>query len=265
MTGYALVMLKSDAVHQRLTGPVLGWLAARGFTPVRYRELVLTPSLRGQLYETTRTDGKLDWELNALLYTMAPVRAILLTHDGDDAPGRLSGELKGSFLPTRTRPGTLRYAIGALHPICTLVHAADDDERVGRESEVLFRDRSTVVDSASLDALTTAGAEVATPTPLWPTMREVLSVLVGPVGELAWPSADVGPTASAMRTVADTTAAIVERLPDGAARLLTGARDGTVGYSEWDHGSGPHRVGPTYVTYTTLRYLDLCLEADSVG
>lgn len=265
MTGHALVMLKSDAVRQRLTGPVLRWLAARGFAPVRYRELDLTPSLRSQLYETTRTGGKLDWELNAVLYTMAPVRAILLIHDGDDAPGRLSGELKGSFLPSRTRPGTLRHDIGALNPICNLVHAADDDERVGRESEVLFGDCSTVVDSASLAALTRACAGVPAPTPLWSTVREVLFALVGPVGELPWPSADVGPTVSAMRTVADTTAALVERLPDGAARLLIGARDGTVSYSEWDHRSGPHRGWPTYLTYTTLRYLDLCLEADGVG
>ena len=44
------------------------------------------------------------------------------------------------------------------------------------------------------------------------------------------------------------------------ARLLLGARSGETDYLDWDGRAGSLRGWPTYLAYTTVRYIDLCLE-----
>jgi nucleoside diphosphate kinase len=100
----ALLMVKPDGVHQKLIGSVLEFLAARDFEPLSSTTLHLTPQLRRRLYSTTRGGGRLDWDLNAVLYTLGPVHAVLL-RGPDDAAAHLSADLKGHFVPTRARPG----------------------------------------------------------------------------------------------------------------------------------------------------------------
>jgi nucleoside diphosphate kinase len=130
-------MVKPDGVHQRLTGAVLAFLGDRGLTALATKDLLLTPDLRARLYATTRSGGRLDWDLNAVLYTLGPVTAVLLRGPGG-AAAHLSGELKGHFLPTRARPGTIRGSFNAMNPIFNLVHASDNEEEVAREAPVLF-------------------------------------------------------------------------------------------------------------------------------
>src|SRR4051794_1107875 len=138
----ALVMLKPDAVRQRLTGRVVRWLAARGFQALRFREFELTVADRAALYGPTRAVGRLDWELNAVLYRLGPVQALLLAGPlsgrWPSAAQYVSSGLKGDFRPARAVPGTMRADLGALNPIFNLVHATDDVANLDREQEVLF-------------------------------------------------------------------------------------------------------------------------------
>lgn len=256
----ALIMLKSDAVRQRLTGSVLDWLAARGFTPTRFRELMLVPELRDQLYDNSRVGGRLDWYLNEMLYTHAPVHAILLEHPGErDAPKWLSGELKGRFLPNLAEPGTIRHDLGALNPICNLAHAADDGTRVRHEARVLFGDNQTE-DEESLKDLAIIAKQPASPAPLWPTVRRVLDDLGCPTADDDWPNPAEGPTTHACLRVR----ALVRRLAGAGGELVAGAQRGEVPISSWPAATRRSSPWDLYLTYTTLRYLDLCLESVDV-
>ena len=99
----ALLVVKPDGVAQRLTGEILAWLGKRGFRPLALRELRLAPERRSRLYATTRTAGRLDWELNAVLYALGPVHAVIL--ESTPVPGwpsaadRLSRGLKATPVP----------------------------------------------------------------------------------------------------------------------------------------------------------------------
>ncbi|GAB3845712.1 hypothetical protein GCM10029963_24420 [Micromonospora andamanensis] len=262
----ALVMLKPDAVRQQLTGPVLRWLAARGFEPVGFRQFLLSAERRADLYRTTRVGGRLDWQLNAVLYTLGPVQSLLLRGPAADLPAAslVSGRLKGDFRPSRAQPGTMRADLGALNPIFNLVHSADDPASVRRESRVLFGD-DPVFDEAGLSE---AASRSPAPFPLWSIVADVLQrwaaeagVAEAALARMDWPADSAGPRHDALQVVTRTLEEIAATAAPGTARFLTGIRTGE---TTWDGWRARTRTGddpwPSYLTYTTLRYLDLCLE-----
>lgn len=262
----ALVMLKPDAVRQQLTGPILCWLAGRGFEPVGFRQFLLSAERRANLYRTTRSGGRLDWQLNAVLYTLGPVQSLLLRGPAGDLPAAslVSGHLKGDFRPSRAQPGTMRADLGALNPIFNLVHSADDPASVRRESRVLFDD-GPVFGEAGLSA---AATQPPTPFPLWSTVAGVLhrwaakaGVAEATLAGVNWPADSGGPRHDALRVATRAVEEIAAASSPGTARLLVGIRTGETTWDGWrDQTKIDDDPWPSYLTYTTLRYLDLCLE-----
>ncbi|GII79224.1 hypothetical protein Sru01_42060 [Sphaerisporangium rufum] len=258
----ALIMVKPDGVVQRITGELLGWLALRGLRPLAFREVVLTAERRRSLYATTRTGGRLDWDLNAILYTLGPVHAVLLEGDHpagfDSLSDFVSRALKGHFVPGRARPGTMRGALGALNPVFNLVHATDSTDDLERETMALFDE--TLCHVAVPREVPLPDAVRATParrTPLWTTVAGVVEPWIGKAN---WPDDRAGPSVPALLEARNAWDAALERLPD-AGESLKGIRTGATPYGslverpEW----------ASYLTYTTLRYLDLCLEGAAPG
>lgn len=251
----ALIVVKPDGVFQNVTGELLCWLASRGFAPLAFREVMLTPERRARLYATHRAGGRLDWELNAILYTLGPVHAVLLEgaypSGFDSASDYLSGALKGHFVPCRARPDTMRGALGALNPIFNLVHATDATEDLERETEALFD--VSLCHSSALPGPPPPAVRSGRPRRLamWTTIAEAVEPWIGKV---AWPADRMGPSADALRMARE----VWDRAAAGRGDLLKGVRTGDVGY--WRFATGPTSTWATYLAYTTLRYLDLCLE-----
>jgi nucleoside diphosphate kinase len=277
-----VVVVKPDGVAQARTAAVVSFLGRRGFRLVACRELVLTPARRAALYRTTRTVGRLDWDLNAILYKLGPVHALLV--DGPAGPGfdsaahRLSAGLKGSFIPARATAGTIRGELGALNPVFNLVHATDATADLEREAAALF-DRP-------IRELTTAGAGGAGPPPgaagggqfpLWSTVAATLrgwlarragAAAVEALGAVRWPADSAGPRRPALRSAVQSwdrlLAAVRPRVDQGSYELLAGIRTGASSYRDFA-AAGTTPAWPTYLTYTTVRYLDLCLELSDAG
>ncbi|WP_250405135.1 nucleoside-diphosphate kinase [Streptomyces cellostaticus] len=288
----ALLMVKPDGVHQGLTAAVLAFLRARGFEAHCIRRMHLTPAARSALYATTRSTGQLDWDLNGVLYTLGPVDAVLLTArdfppDHGSAAAHVSRDLKGHFVPTRSAPGTLRGELNAMNPIFNLVHTSDDPEECSREARVLFgEDWRSLLGPRSATAA--SGTAVAAPHARlldhWATLATTLGPLLAAAPrqglallyEFGWPASqtpDAAPQdrhrqyqaahntltglATALRSghVSEIHPLLPELLPGGVrfptlAEFLRQAQTRQPGLSAWD----------AYLTYTTLRYLDLCLE-----
>ncbi len=248
-------MVKPDGVVQKVTGELLFWLASRGFAPLAFREVMLTPERRAHLYATHRRGGRLDWDLNAILYTLGPVHAVLLEGSYpsgfDSASDYVSGALKGHFVPCRARPDTMRGALGALNPIFNLVHATDATEDLDRETEALFD--VPLRDASALPGPPPAAVRSGRPRrlALWTTIAEVVEPWIGKAG---WPADQWGPSAAALRMARE----VCDRAPAGGGDLLKGVRSGEIDY--WRFATRPTPTWATYLAYTTLRYLDLCLE-----
>jgi nucleoside diphosphate kinase len=275
MRDLALLMVKPDGVRQQLTGAVLRFLVPHGFTPLAATEVRLTPELRAELYATTRTGGRLDWELNAVLYTLGPVFAVLLRGpagvDGvPDAAAALSG-LKGNFLPTRARPDSLRGGLNAMNPIFNLVHTSDDQDELRREVPVLF--------GCAADRLLGGAPVVVDPRPgrpidHWRVVGETITAFVDagngprPGTDFAWPGPDVDRRAAfeAVRRARPDLLTAVRGVPaaDGLAALIAGAEAARPTIDQFFDAAAALPEPPSrwhaYLTYTSLRYLDLCLE-----
>jgi nucleoside diphosphate kinase len=277
-----LLVVKPDGVAQARTAAVVTFLRQRGFRLLACRQLMLTPQRRAELYRTTRTVGRLDWELNAVLYTLGPVHALLV--DGpagagfDSAAHRLSAGLKGSFIPARATAGTIRADLGALNPVFNLIHATDATSDLDREAAALF-DRP-------IRALAAAGAPGpgqpasrpgAGPFPLWSTVSTTLQSwlirrvgidVVGPLRAIAWPADSQGPRVAALRRAAEAwdglLSAVRACVDPASLQLLAGIRTGASSYFDFS-AAGTAPAWPTYLTYTTIRYLDLCRELSDAG
>jgi nucleoside diphosphate kinase len=257
-------MVKPDGVHQRLTGAVLAFLGDRGLTALATKDLLLTPDLRARLYATTRSGGRLDWDLNAVLYTLGPVTAVLL-RGPLGAAAHLSGELKGHFLPTRARPGTIRGSFNAMNPIFNLVHASDNQEEVAREAPVLF---GCAVGEALRDGVV-AAPEPTRPIDHWRSVGSVLAAFLGSevLAAAGWPVAglDRRTAFEVVRRARPVLRAAAERdrhaRAAGLPALIAGAQRDLPSLTHFSRAV-PARpsVWGTYLTYTSLRYLDLCLE-----
>ncbi|MFI1996440.1 nucleoside-diphosphate kinase [Actinoplanes sp. NPDC020271] len=286
MRDLALLMVKPDGVHQHLTGSVLTFLGHRGFTALATKDVALTPQLRAQLYATTRTGGRLDWELNAVLYGLGPVTAVLLRGPAeaagcDSAAAYLSSRLKGHFLPTRAKPDTIRGSLNAMNPIFNLVHASDDEEELAREVPVLFG--CSVSEAVSLGV-----ADVqhpARPVDHWRNVGHTVAAFLGGeqvgdataataglsvLGDAGWPMAEPDRRAAfeAVRDARPALQAAVRRDPRcrdaGLPAVIAGHEADLPDFAHFSSSAqalpNPPSVWATYLAYTSLRYLDLCLE-----
>lgn len=284
----ALLMLKPDAVRQGLTRRIDEWLRPRGFTPRAARLIDLTPALRSHLYATTRSGGSLDWELNAVLYTLGPVLVVLLEGDpaGHPSASQRLTSLKGDFRPSRATPGSLRADVGALNPIFNLVHTSDDPTELQRELEVTGGD--TWSEASLVDYETQRSRPEAQFAP-WMALAWCLDRLASSTQQpwsrsdspetLAWhtPLEHRGWAAVTAPMLIRAHGALEDlrpRLPADTAALLEGVATGRTSWSTWleaisgaDTSLHPQNRGgslltdpwPPYLAYTTLRYLELCL------
>jgi nucleoside diphosphate kinase len=270
-------MVKPDGVHQNLTGAVLEFLAARDFRPLSATTVVLTPQRRSELYATTRGGGRLDWDLNAVLYTLGPVTAVLLRGPGGAA--HVSADLKGHFVPTRARPGSLRGDLNSLNPIFNLVHASDSEPDVIREVLVLFGRtlNGVLAEPGEIPSLSTA------PLPIdhWRAVGDVVARLLLPYApergwerlrEVGWPAAGMSRRAAVEsvrrvrgRLLEDGRWSVVSSTA-GLPALIAGTEQNLPGVSHFCAATAALPQPParwhSYLTYTSLRYLDLCLDVD---
>lgn len=293
----ALLMLKPDAVRQGLTRRVDDWLRPRGFTPRAARLIDLTPELRSDLYATTRSGGALDWELNAILYTLGPVLVVLLDGDPAEHPSasqRLTS-LKGDFRPSRATPGSLRADVGALNPIFNLVHTSDDPTELERELDATGGE---VWSEASLVDYETQRRRPEAPFAPWAALSWCLdrltagTRLLGPHSDFPasffWHTPEQrgrpAVTSAALIRARDALDDLCSRLPAHTASVVAGIATGHTSWSTWlaatssadtsqdaqIHGGSLTDPWPPYLAYTTLRYLELCLGSapathDSAG
>ncbi len=257
-------MVKPDGVHQNLTGAVLAFLAGHGFRPLSAVTIGLTPALRSRLYATTRTGGQLDWDLNAVLYTLGPVTAVLL-RGRPGAAAYLSSGLKGHFLPTRARPDTLRGSLNAMNPVFNLVHASDDEEELAREVPVLFgRDVASVLAAPSPPVPSPGPAR---PLDHWRVVGDVVARLLRPgapdagwrlLHGVGWPDAGFDRRAAfeAVRRARDRLVGACGEpaVAAGLPALLAGRP------VSLPPAAGTLPSWHSYLACTTLRYVDLCLS-----
>lgn len=293
-------MVKPDGVHQNLTGAVLEFLADRDFRPLSATTVVLTPQRRSELYATTRGGGRLDWDLNAVLYTLGPVTAVLLRGPGGAA--HVSADLKGHFVPTRARPGSLRGDLNSLNPIFNLVHASDSEHDVIREVLVLFG--RTLAEVLAEPGETPSLSTTPLPIDHWRAVGDVVARLLfpsapeaprpepGPDGadlgftgpthdqkrgwerlrEAGWPTAGMSRRAAFAsvrrvrgRLLEDGRWSVVSSTA-GLPALIAGTEQNLPGVGHFCAATAALPQPPTrwhsYLTYTSLRYLDLCLDVD---
>jgi nucleoside diphosphate kinase len=140
----ALLVVKPDGVAQHLTRLISSWMCDQGYWLRGFVELILSPERQALLNANSRTSGPVDGELDAVIYTLGPIHALLLEQKTEGAAGKprasaeLAERLIGEFLPHRAQPGTLRRDFGALNPVFNLVHATDNTENLDRDARALF-------------------------------------------------------------------------------------------------------------------------------
>lgn len=141
-TELALLLMKPDAVHQRLDRGITAFLGDRGFRVVRSEAVRITPRTRFRLYRPDRERWNTNWPLGCGLFQLGPVVVLLLRNvrvpNGyESAADYLARGLKGNHVPLQAAPGTIRGDFNAVNPALNLVHAADDAAGVRRELAVL--------------------------------------------------------------------------------------------------------------------------------
>lgn len=257
----ALLMVKPDGVRQGLTGQVLGWMERRDYHVVAFRQVALTPPRRIALYGRPDRPRHLDWALNGILYTLAPVHAIVMRRlsrkaGGETASRELSRDLKGHFIPNRAAVGTIRRDLGALNPIFNLVHASDETHDVLADVRVLFGADLHEVVGRPVGASDLRLPPVPDRLDLWRNVAAGLQADSGlDLKELSkLDQRDVSDAAlGAVAAILDSAATGREK---ALALRLDAVRTGKLPFDQFATASPD--VWSRYLSYTTLRYLDLC-------
>ncbi|MFD9078565.1 nucleoside-diphosphate kinase [Streptomyces erythrochromogenes] len=266
----ALLVVKPDGVTQHLTRLISLWMRDEGHTLIAFRELSLIPERRARLYASSPEDGRIDGELEAVLYTLGPMHAMLFERktgraaDGPSAAADVAGRLVGDPLPHRAGPGTLRGHFGALNPVLNLFHATSDTEHLDRETHALFGRAVEGFAWPNGGSAHEIGHTPHLPRPfkLWSTVAGVLAAWLGPeaVRAIDWPADSHGPSSPAVGAALMACTRAAQRAGGEAGALLTGVLDGSTSYARFcglvpdiDPWSG-------YLTYTTLRHLPLCAD-----
>lgn len=255
-TGVTLMMLKPDAVEQRLLGEALAWLTSLGCRPLQCREVWLREATRRALYQGGQ-GGWLDWDLNARHYLLGPVQVLAIEVPSGDFAADLSSRLKGDFRPAAARLCTLRHKLRAINPILNAVHMSDDLRAAEREREILDEELKGQPETRLGMARSIAAKHFAT----WDIVARCIGSVTGasPGADPRWPASYARADAAALLSVKHV---LVELLVPGTAghALVIGVLEGATSWDRWHAEFPTAEPWHTYLTYTTLRYLDLCLE-----
>ncbi|MGW2987551.1 nucleoside-diphosphate kinase [Streptomyces goshikiensis] len=184
----ALLIVKPDGVAQHLTRLISLWMRDHNYCLRGFRELMLSPEHQTLLNTNSQTYGAIDGELDAVIYTLGPIHALLLEQKTDrpadepTAAAELAERLTGDFLPHQARPGTLRGDFGALNPVFNLVHATDNSENLDRDTRALFdRPLAELLRPGGDTAFGIAQTpHLLSPFKLWSTVAEALTAWLGP-------------------------------------------------------------------------------------
>jgi hypothetical protein len=140
--GYAMLVLKPEAVIGRRGPRCLEFLESAGFRPVFAKRLRYTRHALREIWRYQWNIATLDrLALGDLLYGACDSLLVVLRDDEPDgrlpASVRLAG-LKGSSLPWDRHDGHLRSVLGALNRMVVMVHCSDEPIDILREVGILF-------------------------------------------------------------------------------------------------------------------------------
>jgi nucleoside diphosphate kinase len=138
----ALLVLKPDAVHQRLEPAIRSFLRGRGFEVEWSMRLRISAETRHDLYRPDLHPWSTDWGLGNVLFALGDAVVLLLRNERvpsehQSASRFLSGHLKGNHDPLRAGAGTIRGEFNSVNRALNLVHAADDSGSLLREVRAL--------------------------------------------------------------------------------------------------------------------------------
>ncbi len=127
-----LIILKPDAIHRRLIGPIITRFENKGLRIIGMKMMKVTRALAEQHYAEHK--GKPFYDDLIAFITSSPVLALAVR--GNDAVAvcrKLIGKTKG----TEAEPGTIRGDFG-LSGAFNLVHGSDSETSAARELELWF-------------------------------------------------------------------------------------------------------------------------------
>lgn len=142
MSEATLVIIKPDAIHRGLTGPVLAKLEEANLDMVGAKVMRVSRELAEEHYKSLREKHFFDDLIKHIcgeLHGQDHVLAIVYV--GDDAIGKIR-ELAGATNPEKAHPKTLRGAFGrntATGIMENVVHASSDRQDAEREIKLWFR------------------------------------------------------------------------------------------------------------------------------
>ena len=128
-----LVILKPDAVHRSLVGPILARFEAKGLKPVALKMVVMDRPTAERQYAPHK--GKPFYEPLVRFMTSGP--SVLVCLEGKAAVAVVRKMLGATFGPD-AEPGTVRGDFGVSNRF-NLVHASDSAEAAEKEISLFFK------------------------------------------------------------------------------------------------------------------------------
>ncbi len=138
---FSFVMLKPDVLLRNILGDVLTLLEEQGFNLLGFRCGRLSDRQYRLMYEEGLLWSLDVWSHNAKAYEFGPVIGCLLWSKrdlaGSPAHDLLAG-MKGSALPGRLAPDTIRWRLGATSRVFNVIHIPDNLCRAWSEANAWF-------------------------------------------------------------------------------------------------------------------------------
>jgi nucleoside diphosphate kinase len=137
-------LLAPDAFRRNLAGAVLDRLAAGGLAVAGWAEVLVADRQVDAVAQVQRVGPGQAFRYRALdaIFALGPAVALRLA----DTAGRPSDQLyrevkqlKGASMPADTRPGSIRYELGSVNAVLSLLHVSDTPENAARESAAILR------------------------------------------------------------------------------------------------------------------------------
>jgi nucleoside diphosphate kinase len=191
-------LLAPDAFRRHLAGAVLDRLVAGGLAVTGWTEVLVTDRQVDAVAQIQRVGPGQAFRYRALdaIFALGPAVALRLADTAGRSSERLYREvkqLKGASMPADTRPGSIRYELGSVNAVLSLLHVSDTPENAARESAAILRGDP---DGPPADGLFGPPASLAgylltrqTGTPAETRgHREVVAAVRGRVAARLWPA-----------------------------------------------------------------------------
>jgi nucleoside diphosphate kinase len=195
--GAVFSLLAPDAFRRHLAGAVLDRLAGGGLAVAGWREVLVTSRQIDAVAQIQRAGAGQAFRYRALdaIFALGPAVALRLADTAGRPADRLYREvkeLKGASMPADTRPGSIRYDLGSVNAVLSLLHVSDSPENSARESRAILRGApdGPAVDELFLPAGSLPGYLLARTAGLPAETRghrEVVAGLRGRVAARLWP------------------------------------------------------------------------------